>query len=334
MCVPDDAAAFFFGQTVLRALDGIILIVAANLFYPFIKNDKVVDQVKKTLFVEYSIKLLVQRMFNRLAFFFNQHIGFIPFFREFAKTVILPFIIMLFGSEKRSVAQALAVVSCHAELYCGKEFFDKMRCLVGQILPDSLGDRNATALEFYYGERNSVYIHDKIRALCIVADDRDLFGNGKIIFCGIFKIDKKDRFRSFAGFFGNLCPIFEQTVHLFVGIVQATLEVARRADKLVNGTTRRLVRIIALSRQICIKALLHNIAVFTVMQVAKICIMEFVHKEFDDTVLCYFFYLVDVRHSFSSFNEIKHYPSSIEQLYPLQEIKTLHVFPKKQVLLE
>ncbi len=37
------------------------------------------------------------------------------------------------------IAQALAVVPGHTELNGGKEIFDEIRFLVGQILPDAVG---------------------------------------------------------------------------------------------------------------------------------------------------------------------------------------------------
>ena len=123
----------------------------------------------------------------------------------------------------------------------------------------------------------------------------------KLIKKDIIKIDKEYRFRCFAGFFNNLCTVFEQTVDLFVCIIKAMLEVARSAYKLINRSTSQLVRIAALACQIGIETLLHDVAVFAVMQVAQICIVQLFLKEFDYTVLCFAFAIANVGHKRTSF---------------------------------
>ena len=52
--MPNDAAALLVRQTMLRPLDGIVLIIAADLFDALIEDYKVVDQIKETLFVKKS----------------------------------------------------------------------------------------------------------------------------------------------------------------------------------------------------------------------------------------------------------------------------------------
>ena len=72
--MPNDAAALLVRQTMLRPFDSVVLIIAADLFDALIKNHKVVDQIKETLFIKQRKKLLFQLAGNTLAIFLNLNI--------------------------------------------------------------------------------------------------------------------------------------------------------------------------------------------------------------------------------------------------------------------
>ena len=127
--------------------------------------------------------------------------------------------------------------------------------------------------------------------------EQKLLGNGKVILCNVRKVKNEHSFRCFSRFFNDRGTVYEQTVNLFVGIIQPVLEIARRVHKLINRPTRQLVRISALNRQIGIETLLHDIAVFTIVKIVKICIMELVHIEFYNTVLGSALAFANIRHS-------------------------------------
>ena len=284
--MPNDSAAPFLGQTVLGALEGIVLVITANLFDTLIKDNKVLNKIKKTLLIEHCIDLLIQRILNILALFFNQYVGFAALMCKLGKAIVLPLVIVLFGCEKCTVTQAFAVITCHTELHRGKELFNEMRLLIGKILTNTLGDRYTTALELNNRKRNAVNVDNKVGAFGILANNGYFLSNGKVILRNIGEVEEEHGFRRFSRFFGYLCTVFEQTVDFFVCIIKTVLEISCGAYKLIDRPARQLVRIASLVRQIGIETLLHDIAVFAIVQVAEICIMELVYKEFYNTVLC------------------------------------------------
>ena len=63
--MPDNAALLFSGEAVLSTLDGVILIIAADLFPTLVEDNEVMDQVEKAVFLEHSIELPVQLFIQR-----------------------------------------------------------------------------------------------------------------------------------------------------------------------------------------------------------------------------------------------------------------------------
>ena len=217
--MPDDAAALLVRQTVLCPFNGIVLIIAADLFVSIIKDYKVVDQIKKTLFVKQRKKLFFQLSRNPLAIFLNLDIHNIAFRLTLDKAVVFPFQIVRLRGTQRTIAQALAVVSGHAELNGRKEIFDEVRFLVGQILTDAVGHGHTTLFQFDHRKCNAVHIDHKIWALGVAAYNSHFLGNVKIIFAHILKIDKIHRSGRLISSFFDLCAVFQQRVYFLIGLV-------------------------------------------------------------------------------------------------------------------
>ena len=108
-------------KPLLGTLDAKILIVPAYFFDAFIKDNKIHDKVDKTFLIEHGIYLLQEFVLYAFAGFTDTNIYRITFFLMFFETVILPFHVELLPSQECSIAQSFRFVSCHAELYRGKE---------------------------------------------------------------------------------------------------------------------------------------------------------------------------------------------------------------------
>ena len=233
--MPNDAAVLLVRQTMLRPLDGIVLIIAADLFDALIEDYKVVDQIKETLFVKQGKKLFFQLAGNPLTVFLNFDINNIAFRRMLGKAVAFPFQIVLLRGKERTIAQALAVVPGHTELNSRKEIFDEVRSLVGQILTDAVGHGHTTLFQFDYRNCNTIHIDNNIRTLGVVADNSDFFRNIEVIFTDIFKVNKIHCLRGLLHRLFDLGSIFQQAVDLFVGMVQALLQIGGGLHQRIDG---------------------------------------------------------------------------------------------------
>lgn len=56
LCVPDDAA-LVLGETHLRPLNAVILVIATNFLDALVKDDEVLNQVDKALFIKHGVEL-------------------------------------------------------------------------------------------------------------------------------------------------------------------------------------------------------------------------------------------------------------------------------------
>ena len=125
------------------------------------------------------------------------------------KAVVFPFQIVLLRGKERTIAQALAVVPGHTELNGGKEIFDEIRFLVGQILPDAVGHGYAALFQFDHRNCNTIHIDNNIRTLGVVADNSDFFRNIEVIFSDILKVNKIHRLRGLLHGLLDLGSIFQ-----------------------------------------------------------------------------------------------------------------------------
>ena len=299
--MPNDAAVLLVRQTMLRPLDGIVLIIAADLFDALIEDYKVVDQIKETLFVKQGKKLFFQLVGNPLTVFLNFDINNIAFRRMLGKAVAFPFQIVLLRGKERTIAQALAVVPGHTELNSRKEIFDEVRSLVGQILTDAVGHGHTTLFQFDHCKRNTIHIENDIRTLGVVAYNGDFFRNVEVVFADVFKVNKIYRLGGLLHGLLDLGTVFQQTVNLFVGVVQALLQIGGGLNQGIHCIGCKLFGV-ALFQQPGMQLLLHDIAVFTVMQVPQICIVQLVPKELDHTVLRFALAVANVGHYASTFS--------------------------------
>ena len=282
--VPDDAASVLVHQTVLSPLDGIVLVIAADLFDALVEDDKVVDQVEEPLLVEHDEDLPLQLSGNIPAEFLHFQINGIPFVGMLFEAIVLPFEVMLLRGQKGAVAQALAVITGHAELHGGEEFLDEVGLLVGEILADAVGDRDTALFQLDHRQGDAVDIDHQIRPLGVVSDNGNFLGDVEVIGQNILKVDEIHRLRGLVGCLLDLCAVFEQGVDLLVGVIQPLLEVGRGLGQRIDGIVRQLTGTAALQKPRT-QEVGHDVAVLPIMQVAQICIVELVLKELDHTVL-------------------------------------------------
>ena len=217
------------------------------------------------------------------------------------KSVIFPFQIVLFRGKQRTIAQALTVVTGHAELNGGKEIFDEIRLLVGQILTDAVGHGYAALFQFDHRKGDAVYIKNDIRTLGVVAYNGDFLRDIEVVFTDIFKVNKINCLGGLLHGLLDLGTVFQQTVNLFVGVVQALLQIGRGLHQGIHCIGCKLFGV-ALSQQPGMQPLLHDIAVFAVMQVAQICIVQLISEELDHTVLRFALAVTNVGHYASTFS--------------------------------
>ena len=215
------------------------------------------------------------------------------------KTVIFPLQIVLLRGKQRTIAQALTVVTGHAELNGGKEIFDEIRFLVSQILTDAVGHGYAALFQLDHRKCDAVYIENDIRALGVIADNGDFFRDIEVVFTDIFKVNKIYRLGRLLHGLLDLGTVFQQTVNLFVGVVQTLLQIGSGLNQCIHCIGCKLFGV-ALFQQPGMQPLLHDIAVLAVMQVAQICIVQLVPKEFDHTVLSFALAVANVGHGNSS----------------------------------
>lgn len=215
------------------------------------------------------------------------------------KAVIFPLQIVLLWSEQRTIAQALTVVTGHTELNGSKEIFDEIRFLVGQILPDAVGHGYATLFQFNHRKGDAVYIKNDIRTLGVVAYNGDFLRDIEVVFTDIFKVNKINCLGGLLHGLLDLGTVFQQTVNLFAGVVQALLQIGGGLNQGIHCIGCKLFGV-ALSQQPGMQPLLHDIAVFAVMQVAQICIVQLVPKEFDHAALSFSLAVANVGHGNTS----------------------------------
>ena len=140
--MPDDAALFAPGQTALRAFDGVILIIATDLFPAFIEDDEVMNQIQEARFLEHGIELLIQFIVKPSTSIEDFQIVERQFVQMVFESVFLPLQIMLLRRKQRAIAQSLAGIGRHTELDCSEKLLDEVSSLIREILPNTIRDGN------------------------------------------------------------------------------------------------------------------------------------------------------------------------------------------------
>ena len=134
--MPDDAALILC-KPHLRTLDAIVLVITADFFDTFVKDDEVLNQVDKALFIKHRINLAQELIAELGAFLINADICITTLVLMVVETIGFPFQIELFLCQQSTVAQTFSFVACHAELHCGEKRLNKAIFLVGEILTNS-----------------------------------------------------------------------------------------------------------------------------------------------------------------------------------------------------
>ena len=150
MCVPKNAAQRLILVTIrimkfspqiteslLCSLNTEILIVSTDFFDALIKDNKIHDEIDKTLFIEHRINLLQEFVVYGLALLTDTDIHRITFFLMFLEAIILPFHVELLAGQKSAITQPLGLISGHTELHSRKEALNECIFLICQILTDA-----------------------------------------------------------------------------------------------------------------------------------------------------------------------------------------------------
>ena len=230
--VPDDAA-IPAADISLGGTDAEILVMAAGFLGARIKHDKVVDQLQKARLTAQLCQMLVQQIGTRQIDMVGMDwIGW-----------LFPLQIVFLVGFDSAVAHPLGVVARHHQLHGGEEVTDKILLLVIQVLVDTFRDRDGRALELNDAKGNAVDIEHQIRPFLMLAFDRHLFGNGKVVGLRIGPVNKPDSLVLLARPDFFLHAITQQAIDLLVGIIEeAPFAQARRPIQLPEylGDQRRV----------------------------------------------------------------------------------------------
>ncbi|MNP03149.1 hypothetical protein D3C76_950240 [compost metagenome] len=208
-----DNPAFTSTQVTLRLADTKVLVVPAELFYPAVEHNVVVDQLQKARFVAQLKQMGIQQIIGS---------GAVCVF-------LFPGQVVLLAGLDSAVTQALGIVAGHHELHGGEERLDKLGLLVIQVLPDALVHSHLGALEFQHAEGNAIHIEHDIRALGIDLGistfDGNFLGNGEVVVLRMLPVDQPDGLGVFPNFRLDLHPVAQQLVHRLVTIIQALADI-------------------------------------------------------------------------------------------------------------
>ena len=207
--VPDDAA-IPAADICLGGTDAEILVMAAGFLGARIKHDKVVDQLQKARLTAQLRQMLVQQIGTRQIDMVGMDwIGW-----------LFPLQIVFLVSFNGAVAHALSIVARHHQLHGGEEVTDKILLLVIQVLVDTFRDRDGRAFELNHAKGNAVDIEHQIRSFLMLALDRHLFGNGKVVGLRISPVNKPDSLVLLTCTHFFFHAITQQAIDLLVGVIE------------------------------------------------------------------------------------------------------------------
>ena len=138
--------------------------------------------------------------------------------------IFFPLQILLFRREQRAITQALAGIAGHTVLDRSEKAVDEMLFLIGQVLPDAVGNGDRALLQLDYRQRDPVDVDHQIRPLGVGHDDRDLFRHGEVVFPRLVKVEEVHRYR-LTVLVVHLSPVFQERIDLLIGIVQALTQI-------------------------------------------------------------------------------------------------------------
>ena len=271
-------------QTLLRSHDAIILVVSADLFLPLIENKEIVDEVQKPRLIEHGIQCTVQLIGNGSTNLFDFDVHFAALFRVLCKTILFPFQIILLWGFDGTIAQTFTVITCHAELHGGKEGLNEHFPLIGQILPDAIGNRNGTFLQFNDCHSNAVQIYNQIRPFFIVGNHSNLFSNFKEVFTGGVPVNEIYSGFIFVSVFFDFCTVFQKLIYGTVGGIQPLLQVGGSFDQFLHctGCNRRRIAVVGKPTS---QLFFVYISICLIFQITNIVVTQLGLKEFNNTLL-------------------------------------------------
>ena len=108
-------------ESLLCSLNTEILIVSTDFFDSLIKDNKIHDEIDKTLLIEHRINLLQELVVYGLALLTDTDIYWVTFFLVLLEAIILPFHVELLAGQKSAITQPFGLISRHTELHGRKE---------------------------------------------------------------------------------------------------------------------------------------------------------------------------------------------------------------------
>ena len=216
-----------------------------------------------------------------------------------APLVVLPGQIPLLGRLDGAVAQPLGVAARHDELHGRVERLDELFLLVVEILADALGDRDGGALEFQHADRDAVQVEHDIRALAVLAADRDLFSKSEVVDLRVGPVDEVDRLGQLAHVRLDLDPVAQQPVHRLVGVVEGLGLNLGRLLHLAQCPTDQRLRNALTGQEGPEQAHLDVAVACPLLPVAQVAVAEFLLEELDHPLLGLLLHLADGAHAWT-----------------------------------
>src|SRR5574343_939674 len=182
--MPDDTALPAL-NSFLRGFDGKVLIRTTKFFNALVEYHKIMNQLKKSLFIAKLYQLLIEQLIVR---------PFIGFF---------PFEVVFFAGSNGAIPKAFGIISSHHQLHTRKESLNEFGFLIIEILTDTFRHAYLTALEFNNTQSNAINIENQIGSLLKFTHDRNFLSNSKFIEKRIGPVDEPNPFGKLPQFFSD-----------------------------------------------------------------------------------------------------------------------------------
>ena len=251
----------------LRGLDAEILVHPRQLLDAAVEQHEVVHQLDQPVLAAHLEQVLVQLEAAVVRF------------------VLLPLQEILLRRADGAVLQALGIVAGEDELHGAEEPLVELGLLVGKVLPDAVADGDAAVLQLQHADGDAVDIEHEVRPPLVVALERHLLGDGKVVLLRLIPVDEVDGFRDLARLDLHRHAVAQQVVDGLVVAVEAAAVVVRLGAQLVDGHVD-LRRGVAAFGQVSREQPFLDVAVaVAVGPVAEVAVAQFVAEQGDDAVL-------------------------------------------------
>ena len=149
-----------------------------------------------------------------------------------------------------------------------------MLLLVADVLADALAGADVRALELDDTKRDAVDVEHDVRALVVLALDRDLLGDDEVVRVRVAPVDEPDGLEVLADVALDLHAVAQQVVDLAVGVVERLAGSQRDScQELLDGATDELL-VDTAGEQVLTKQRLVDVGVVLVLQVAAVLVAE------------------------------------------------------------